>query len=228
VAAIPSNMAWTSATRKSRRWRSKARGIARPSESITWTGRRWTHPKGSGIARAPHLHETSFRKAVKANLKIVFGTDIGGIPWQDPIAAEFKWMVNLGMTPAAAIQAATSRPAEMLGSKGELGQVAEGAYADIIAVSADPLKDITELEKVKFVMKDGAVFKDDFPHGARAWRPRSKSSEGGIIERPERRDYFFSESAIHSLCRMLSTVCTLAFTPGGLGRNVYCVLNRGR
>ena len=112
-------------------------------------------------ARA-HLHETSFRKAVKANLKIVFGTDIGGIPWQEPIAAEFKWMVNLGMTPAAAIQAATSRPAEMLGSKGELGLVAEGAYADIIAVSADPLKDITELEKVKFVMKDGAVFKDNF------------------------------------------------------------------
>ncbi len=119
-------------------------------------------PEGQRDRARAHLHETSFRKAVKANLKIVFGTDIGGIPWQDPIAAEFKWMVNLGMTPAAAIQAATSRPAEMLGSKGELGQVAEGAYADIIAVSADPLKDITELEKVKFVMKDGAVFKDDF------------------------------------------------------------------
>jgi len=108
------------------------------------------------------LHEATFRKAVKANLKIVFGTDIGGIPWQEPIAEEFKWMVKLGMTPAAAIQAATSRPAEMLGSKGELGVVAEGAYADIIAVSADPLKDVGELEKVKFVMKGGAVFKDDF------------------------------------------------------------------
>jgi len=119
-------------------------------------------PEGQRDRARARLHETSFRKAVKANLKIVFGTDIGGIPWQDPIAAEFKWMVNLGMTPAAAIQAATSRPAEMLGSKGELGLVAEGAYADIIAVSADPLKDITELEKVKFVMKDGAVFKDDF------------------------------------------------------------------
>jgi len=119
-------------------------------------------PEGQRDRARAHLHETSFRKAVKANLKIVFGTDIGGIPWQEPIAAEFKWMVNLGMTPAAAIQAATSRPAEMLGSKGELGMVAEGSYADIIAVSADPLKDITELEKVKFVMKDGAVFKDDF------------------------------------------------------------------
>ena len=119
-------------------------------------------PEGQRDRARAHLHETSFRKAVKANLKIVFGTDIGGIPWQDPIAAEFKWMVNLGMTPAAAIQAATSRSAEMLGSNGELGVVAEGAYADIIAVGADPLKDIIELEKVKFVMKDGAVFKDDF------------------------------------------------------------------
>ena len=120
-------------------------------------------------ARA-NLHETSFRKAVKANLKIVFGTDIGGIPWQEPIAVEFIWMVKLGMAPAAAIQAATSRPAEMLGSKGELGGVAEGAYADIIAVGADPLKDINELEKVKFVMKDGTVFKDDF-HGTPCLAP---------------------------------------------------------
>jgi imidazolonepropionase-like amidohydrolase len=115
-------------------------------------------------ARA-NLHEASFRKAQQANLKIVFGTDMGGIPWQEPIAEEFKWMVKLGMTPMAAIQAATSRPAEMLDRKGELGVVAAGAYADIIAVSGDPVKDIGELENVKFVMKDGAVFKDDF-HGA--------------------------------------------------------------
>jgi imidazolonepropionase-like amidohydrolase len=119
-------------------------------------------PEGQRDRARANLHETTFRKAVKANLKIVFGTDIGGIPWQEPIAEEFKWMVKLGMTPTAAIQAATSRPAEMLGSKGELGVVAEGAYADIIAIGADPLKDISELEKVKFVMKDGAVFKDDF------------------------------------------------------------------
>jgi imidazolonepropionase-like amidohydrolase len=65
------------------------------------------------------------------------------------------------MSPMAAIQSASSRPAEMLGDKGELGAVSEGAYADVIAVSGDPLKDIGELEKVKFVMKDGAVFKDE-------------------------------------------------------------------
>jgi imidazolonepropionase-like amidohydrolase len=127
-------------------------------------------PEGQRDRARANLHETTFQKALKANLKIVFGTDIGGIPWQEPIAEEFKWMVKLGMTPAAAIQAATSRPAEMLGSKGELGLVAEGAYADIIAVGADPLKDIGELEKVKFVMKDGAVFKDDF-HGAPSAAP---------------------------------------------------------
>ena len=118
-------------------------------------------PEGQRDRARANLHEASFHKALKANLKIVFGTDIGGIPWQEPIAEEFKWMVKFGMTPAAAIQAATSRPAEMLGSKGDLGVVAEGAYADIIAVGADPLKEISELEKVKFVMKDGAVFKDE-------------------------------------------------------------------
>ncbi len=127
-------------------------------------------PEGQRDRARANLHEASFRKAVKANLKIVFGTDIGGIPWQEPIAEEFKWMVKLGMSPSATIQAATSRPAEMLGSKGELGVVAEGAYADIIAVGADPLKDIGELEKVRFVMKDGAVFKDDF-HGAPCMAP---------------------------------------------------------
>ena len=127
-------------------------------------------PEGQRDRARANLHEASFRKALKANLKIVFGTDIGGIPWQEPIAEEFKWMVKLGMAPTAAIQSATSRPAEMLGSKGDLGVVAEGAYADIIAVAADPLKDIGEIEKVKFVMKDGAVFKDEF-HGAPCTAP---------------------------------------------------------
>jgi len=108
------------------------------------------------------LHETTFRKALKANLRIVFGTDMGGIPWQEPIADEFEQMAKLGMPPMAAIQSATSRPAEMLDRKGELGTIAAGADADIIAVGGDPLKNITELKNVKFVMKDGSVFKDEF------------------------------------------------------------------
>ena len=61
-----------------------------------------------------------------------------------------------------AIQSATSRPAEMLDRKGELGVIAPGAYADIIAVGGDPVKNIGELENVKFVMKDGVVFKNEY------------------------------------------------------------------
>jgi imidazolonepropionase-like amidohydrolase len=118
-------------------------------------------PAGQRDRARAKVHETSFRKALKANLKIVFGTDIGGIPWQEPIADEFSYMVKFGMSPMVAIQSATSRPAEMLDHKGEFGSLSEGAYADIIAVSGDPLKDISELKKVKFVMKGGSVFKDE-------------------------------------------------------------------
>ena len=107
------------------------------------------------------VHETSFRKALSARLRIVFGTDMGGIPWQESEAQEFQRMVSLGMSPMAAIQSATSRPAEMLDSKGQLGVIAPAAYADIVAVSGDPLRDVGELEKVKFVMKNGTVFKND-------------------------------------------------------------------
>jgi imidazolonepropionase-like amidohydrolase len=107
------------------------------------------------------VHETSFRKALNARLRIVFGTDMGGIPWQESEAQEFQRMVSLGMSPMAAIQSATSRPAEMLDSKGQLGVIAPAAYADIVAVSGDPLRDVGELEKVRFVMKNGTVFKNE-------------------------------------------------------------------
>jgi imidazolonepropionase-like amidohydrolase len=107
------------------------------------------------------VHEESFRKAVKAGVKIAFGTDMGGIPWSQPIAQEFPRMVEFGMTPMQAIQSATSRAAELLEMKGKLGLIAPGAYADIVAVSGDPLTDIKILEHVGFVMKDGKVFKND-------------------------------------------------------------------
>jgi imidazolonepropionase-like amidohydrolase len=103
----------------------------------------------------------TFRKALRAGVKIVFGTDMGGIPWDHPIAREFPMMTKLGMAPMDAIKAATSRAAEMLDARGDLGEVAAGATADLIAVAGDPLKDIGELGKVRFVMKGGAVFKDD-------------------------------------------------------------------
>jgi imidazolonepropionase-like amidohydrolase len=105
------------------------------------------------------VHEESFRKALKAGVKIVFGTDMGGIPWTEPIAQEFPRMVELGMSPMEAIKSATSRAAEMLGMQGQIGVIAPGAYADIIALNADPLHDIKSLENIQFVMKDGKVFK---------------------------------------------------------------------
>jgi imidazolonepropionase-like amidohydrolase len=107
------------------------------------------------------LHEVSFRKALKAHLKIVYGTDIGGMPWTESMAQEFARMTSFGMAPMDAIRAATSRAAEMLDRQGELGVIAAGAYADIVAVSGDPLSDIHELERVKFVMKDGTVFRNE-------------------------------------------------------------------
>ena len=103
-------------------------------------------------------HEVSFKKALKAGVKIVFGTDMGGIPWTEPIAQEFTRMVEFGMSPMDAIQSATSRAAVMLDMEGKIGVVAPGAFADIVAVSGDPLHDIKALQGVQFVMKDGKVF----------------------------------------------------------------------
>ncbi len=118
-------------------------------------------PAGKRDRARAALHEASFKKAMAAHVKIVFGTDIGGMPWTEPIAQEFPKMVGFGMSPMDAIKSATSRAAEMLDMKGEIGVLAPGAYADVIAVSADPLKDIGALGKVNFVMHDGAIYKSD-------------------------------------------------------------------
>jgi imidazolonepropionase-like amidohydrolase len=104
------------------------------------------------------VHEETFKKALKAGVKIVFGTDMGGIPWTEPIAQEFPRMVDFGMSPMEAIKSATSRAAEMLDMAGQIGVLAPGAFADVIAVPGDPLRDIKELGNVKLVMKDGRVF----------------------------------------------------------------------
>jgi imidazolonepropionase-like amidohydrolase len=105
------------------------------------------------------LHGVSFRKALHAGVKIAFGTDVGGFKWSEPIAEEFAREVEFGMTPMQAIQSATSRAAELLGKRGEIGVVAPGAFADLIAVASDPLADVGVLKAVHFVMKDGVVFK---------------------------------------------------------------------
>jgi imidazolonepropionase-like amidohydrolase len=122
-------------------------------------------PEGHRDRKRASEHEVSFRKALKAGVKIAFGTDMGGIPWTEPIAQEFPRMVEFGMTPMQAIQSATSRAAELLEMKGRLGVIAPGAYADIVAVSGDPLANIKILEHVGFVMKDGKVFKNEMASG---------------------------------------------------------------
>jgi imidazolonepropionase-like amidohydrolase len=118
-------------------------------------------PEGQRDRKRASDHAESFRKAVKAGVKIAFGTDMGGIPWTEPIAQEFPRMVEFGMTPMQAIQSATSRAAELLDRKGKLGVIAPGAYADLVAVVGDPLANIKILEKVGFVMKDGKIFKNE-------------------------------------------------------------------
>src|SRR5579863_7769047 len=118
-------------------------------------------PAGQRDRLRVSLHEPSFKKAMKAGVKIAFGTDMGGIPWTEPITQEFPRMVELGMSPMNAIQSATSRAATLLDMDGKIGVLAPGGFADVIAVSGDPLHDIKALENVQFVMKDGKVFKNE-------------------------------------------------------------------
>ena len=118
-------------------------------------------PEGQRDRKRVAVHGPSFTKALHAGVKIVFGTDAGSFPWNESIAREFARMVEFGMSPMQAIQSATSRAAEMLDRQGEIGVVAPGAYADLVAVSGDPLKDVNELKHVKFVMKDGTVYKNE-------------------------------------------------------------------
>jgi imidazolonepropionase-like amidohydrolase len=100
----------------------------------------------------------NFRKAVEAGVKMSFGTDLGVCPYGSS-GKQFAFMVRYGMTPMQAIQAATSNAADLLGHSSELGSIKAGKYADLVAVSSDPLKDISVLENVEFVMKEGKVYK---------------------------------------------------------------------
>ncbi len=105
------------------------------------------------------IHEDTFRRAMKAGVKIAFGTDAGGFDWKVNPAKECSSMVKFGMTPAQAIRSATSSAAELLGTKDSLGTIEAGKLADIVAVPGDPMSDVSILEKVDFVMKGGAVHK---------------------------------------------------------------------
>jgi len=104
------------------------------------------------------LQRQNFGKAVKAGVKMAFGTDAGVCDY-GTAAKQFAFMVKYGMTPMQAIQAATSSAADLLGRSSEIGSIKPGKYADLIAVEGDPLQNISLLENVRFVMKNGKVYK---------------------------------------------------------------------
>jgi len=113
------------------------------------------HDRGLG-----ELHRQNFTKALRAGVKMSFGTDAGVCP-HGINARQFAFMVKYGMTPMQAIQSATSSAADLLGKSDVLGSLKPGKYADIIAVSGNPLDDIRLLENVKFVMKEGQIYKQE-------------------------------------------------------------------
>jgi imidazolonepropionase-like amidohydrolase len=116
--------------------------------------------RGGNWPKMADLQRENFPKAIKRGVKIALGTDAGGFDWKLlNEAKEFEYYVQYGMTPMQAIRAGTSVPAELLGWSDKVGTVEPGKWADIVAVSGDPLKDITELQRVVFVMKGGAVYK---------------------------------------------------------------------
>jgi imidazolonepropionase-like amidohydrolase len=142
------------------------------------TGYRYTMPEiaendrkntGGKYSIIP-IFEKNFKNALAKGVKMVYGSGVDGTagdprssgPYNHGTQAlDFIWLVNHGMTPAAAIQSATVTDAEMLGWQDRIGSVEKGKFADIIAVSGDPLKDISELQRVKFVMKGGQVIKNE-------------------------------------------------------------------
>jgi imidazolonepropionase-like amidohydrolase len=119
------------------------------------------------------LEAKAFPIALRKGVKIAYGTDAGGYAWTENQAKELTYMVRYGMTPMQAIQSATKVAAELLERGNDFGAIEAGKYADIIAVSGNPLTTIAELERVRFVMKNGEVYRHDLVEiGSRAARPQ--------------------------------------------------------
>lgn len=123
--------------------------------------------EGRAAAGAPiwltmrDLEAKAFGIAVRKGVRIAYGTDVGGYAWTENQAKEFAYMVRYGMTPMQAIQSATTVAADLLERPNDIGAIEAGKFADIVAVAGDPLKDITELERIRFVMKGGEVVRND-------------------------------------------------------------------
>jgi imidazolonepropionase-like amidohydrolase len=112
-------------------------------------------PKAAAIG--PQIQDT-FGRAWRAGVKIAFGTDQGVAPHGDN-GLEFVFMTEAGMPPMAAIKSATLEGARLLGMEDRLGTVETGKLADLVAVEGDPLADMRQMTRVRFVMKDGVVYK---------------------------------------------------------------------
>jgi len=127
----------------------------------TLTVTEYVAPGRGGVwVKIPAFHRDSFSRALKRGVKIAFGTDAGGFAW-DAIneAKEFEYETRYGMTPMQAIQTATRNAADLLDMSDRIGTIEAGKFADIVAVPGNPLSDITAMERVAFVMKDGGVYK---------------------------------------------------------------------
>jgi imidazolonepropionase-like amidohydrolase len=111
------------------------------------------HDQGLG-----EMQRRNFTKALKAGVKMVFGTDSGVCPYEYSVR-QFAYMVKYGMTPMQAIQSATINAATLIGMPEQFGSLSAGKFADIIAVDGDPIADIRQLEHVTFVMKEGVIYK---------------------------------------------------------------------
>ncbi len=129
-------------------------------ECIQEAGKNGSMPKDflEHDAKLGQIQRDNFRKAVAAGVKMSFGTDAGVCAYGTS-GKQFAFMVKYGMTPMQAIQAATSNAADLPGHSSEIGSIKPGKFADIIAVTGDPLTDIRLLENVQFVMKDGRIYK---------------------------------------------------------------------
>jgi imidazolonepropionase-like amidohydrolase len=142
------------------------------------TGYRYTMPEivendrkntGGKYSIIP-IFEKNFKNALARGVKIAWGSGVDGTTGDPrssgPLdhgtqAVEFAWLVNHGMTPGASLQAATIVDAQMMGWEDRIGSIEKGKFADLVAVSGDPIKDITEMERMKFVMKGGKVYRND-------------------------------------------------------------------
>jgi imidazolonepropionase-like amidohydrolase len=139
--------------------RMKAQGIFLcPTLTVT----EYVAPGRGGVwaKTIPDFHHDSFARAVRKGIKVAFGTDVGGFPWTEiNQAREFSYETKFGMTPMQAIKSATIVAAQLMGWDDRIGTIEPGKLADIVAVPGNPLTDISAMEKVSFVMKDGVVIR---------------------------------------------------------------------